>query len=259
MRTNRWLVFGGFATVILVLGGAFVVWRVTGFPSLNRETQRQTYDRAVTRIVLDHLDSSDVVVRAKAGATGVAVERKLRWNGDSPDIHETWQGDVLTIAVDCPGWSIGRECTVDYTLDVPANVAVEADLSSGDITLDGLAGPARVATSSGDIRVRGFAGDSLDARSTSGDLVLDNLSATSLKAEATSGDLRATFAAAPTTVDAACTSGDVTLVLPRGDMTYRLHLEATSGDLDSEIANTEGGTGSISARTTSGDVKIRLA
>jgi len=30
------------------------------------------------------------------------------------------------------------------------------------------------------------------------------------------------FAAAPTTVDAACTSGDVTLVLPQGDMTYRL-------------------------------------
>src|SRR5690348_13211242 len=113
MRSNRWLVFGGFATVILVLGGAFVAWRITGFPSLNRETQRQTYDHAVTRIVLDHLDSSDVVIHGKAAATGVGVERKLRWSGNAPDIHESWSGDTLTIAVGCSDWAFGRECSVD--------------------------------------------------------------------------------------------------------------------------------------------------
>lgn len=259
MRSNRWLVFGSLATVVLVLGGAFLVWRLSGFPALNRETQRQTYDRAVARIVLDHLENSDVVVRAKAGATGVAVERKLRWNGDAPDIRETWDGDTLTISVDCPGWSFGRECTVDYALDVPAPVRVEGDLSSGDVTLEGLAGAARVATTSGDIRVRGFTGDSLDVRSTSGDLVMDNLATASLKATATSGDLRAAFTEPPTDVDASCTSGDVTLTLPRSSMTYRVHLEATSGDLDSDLTSTDGGTGSISARTTSGDVRIRLS
>jgi DUF4097 and DUF4098 domain-containing protein YvlB len=60
-------------------------------------------------------------------------------------------------------------------------------------------------------------------------------------------------------VDARATSGDVTVIVPRSAMTYRMHLAATSGDLNSDIHNTDGGTGSISAQTTSGDVTVQLA
>lgn len=258
MKSQRWLLFGGLVTVLVVLGGAFAAWRLTGLP-LDRETQRQAYSQPVSKIIFTGMTSNDIVVRGKPAATSVSVERKLRWNGPLPVIHEVWQGDTLTVSVDCPRSTFGRQCTVDYTMDVPASVAIEAEVSSGDITLEGLAGPATLRTSSGDVRVRHFSGPSLDTRSTSGDVILDDLSATTLTAEATSGDIRATFAAAPTTVDATATSGDVTVVVPRSETTYKVRMDTTSGDATSDIGNTEGGTGSISVRATSGDVRIRLA
>jgi hypothetical protein len=259
MKSNRWLVFGGLLTVFVVLCGAFAVWRITGFPAVNRETQRQTYDRAVTKIVFSHLTSNDITVHGRPGTTGVTVERRLRWNGSAPSIQETWDGDTLTISVGCPKWGIGRECGVDYFLDVPPSVAIEADVNSGDITLDGLAAAVRVTTSSGDVRVRGLTGESLDTHSNSGDVTVDAVSVKTLTVKATSGDVKVTLAAAPTTVDASTTSGDVTVTVPRSDMRYKVQIATTSGDVSSDIGNDDSGTGSISVRATSGDVRLRLA
>ena len=189
----------------------------------------------------------------------MTVERKLRWNGSRPTITETWNGDILTISVDCHGWSLGHDCSVDYGIDVAPTVAIEADVSSGDITLDGLTAPARVRTTSGDVHVRQVGGDSLSAGTTSGDVIIDQLSTKALTATTTSGDIRVTYAAAPTTVDATATSGDVTVTMPRSEMTYKVHLDSTSGDLNSDIGSSDTGAGSISLRTTSGDVRVRLA
>ena len=259
MKSNRWLPLGGLVTVIVVLLCAFVDWRIAGFPALNHETQKQTYAHAVSKIVFSDLRSSDIVVRGKSGADGVSIERRLSWSNSRPSVTETWNGDVLTVAVDCPGVRIGfDQCNVDYFVDVPASVAIEAQVSSGDVTLDGLSAPAQVATSSGDVRVRGLSADSLSARSTSGDLILDGLAVKSLTADATSGDIRATFTSAPTTVDAEATSGDVTVTMPRSDMKYKVSIDTTSGDQDSDVGNDSSGTGSLSIRATSGDVKVRL-
>jgi hypothetical protein len=259
MKSPRWPLIGGLATVVVILAGAFVAWQIIGSPALNRETQRDAYDRPVSRIVFDHLNSNDIVVHARSGATGVKVERQLRWNGDSPTISETWNGDVLTISVTCHGWTIGHQCSVDYTVDVAPTVAIEADVSSGDITLDGSTAPVRVHTSSGDIRIRNVSGDSLDASTTSGDLTIDGLSTKALTATTTSGDIAVAYAAAPTTVEATATSGDVTVTVPRSDMTYKVRLDSTSGDRHSDIGSSDTGAGSISLRTSSGDVRIRLA
>lgn len=259
MKSPRWPLIGGLVTVVVVLVGAYVAWQIVGSPALNRETQRNVYTQPVSRIVFTDMESNDIAVRAHAGATGVTVERKLRWNGSSPTIKETWNGDVLTISVDCHGWSLGHDCSVDYGIDVAPTVAIEADVSSGDITLDGLTAPARVRTTSGDVHVRQVSGDSLSAGTTSGDVIIDQLSTKALTATTTSGDIRVTYAAAPTTVDATATSGDVTVTMPRSEMTYKVHLDSTSGDLNSDIGSSDAGAGSISLRTTSGDVRVRLA
>lgn len=277
MRTNHWLLIGGLATVLVVLGGAVVAWRVIGGAGLNNETQRQTYDQEISKIVFNNMTSNDILVRGRSSGTGVTVERRLHWNRAKPVTHEAWQGDTLTITVDCPGSPVFRECSVDYIVDLPATVSVDVDVSSGDIkldgihggahvstssgdiTLDGVTGGARLSSTSGDIRVRGLDGDSLDVEATSGDLALDGLSVKTLKATATSGDIGAAFTTAPTTVDATSTSGDVTITMPRGEMAYKVRMETTSGDTKSDISSTESGPGSISVRATSGDVAIRLA
>jgi hypothetical protein len=259
MKSTRWPMLG-LVTVLVLLFGAFIAWRVFGFPALNHETQKQTYEQAISKIIFNDMRSNDITVHGRPGASGVAVERRLSWSGERPRTHETWNGDVLTITVDCTGGDIGfHDCNVDYFVDAPATVAIEAHLSSGDVALDNLTAPAVLDTSSGDVRVRDLTADSLDVRSTSGDLVLDGLSLSALKATATSGDIRATFTKAPTTVDVEATSGDVTVTMPRSGMTYKVRIETTSGDQVSDIANDDGGTGSIAIRATSGDVRLRLA
>jgi hypothetical protein len=259
MKTNRWLPIGGVVTVLVVLLAAFLAWRIVGFPAVNHETQHQKYDHAVSKIVFHDMDSNDIAVRGTTGATGVDVTRKLSWSTNSPTISETWSGDVLNVSVDCHSFGIGASCSVDYTVEVPPAVAVEADVSSGDIAVSGLSAPAKLSTSSGDVRVHGLTAESLDARSSSGDLIFDGLAAKSVKARATSGDIRLTFASAPTTVDAQSTSGDVTVTMPHSDMTYKVSMDATSGDISSDIGNNDTGTGSLSLRATSGDIRVRLA
>jgi hypothetical protein len=257
MKSNAWLPVGALMTVVVLLFGGFLVWRVMGFPDINRQTEKVTYDHAASRIVFSDMASDDITVHGRANAGGVSVERRLEWTKTKPVYHETWNGDVLTVSVDCPHSWMG-DCGVDYIVDVPASVAVEVHVSSGDVELDGLTAPAVVTASSGDVRVRGLSADSLDVRSTSGDLVFDGLAVKTLKAGATSGDIHATFTSAPTTVDAAASSGDVTVTMPHSDMTYKVHIETTSGDRSSDVANNDAGTGSIAIRATSGDVKVRL-
>jgi hypothetical protein len=237
-----------------------VAWQIVGTPALNRATQRAVYDHGVSQIVFSHMESNDVTVRARSGTTSVSVERRLQWNGDSPTIHETLDGGVLAISVDCAGSGfLGHNCGVDYILEVPPAVVIEADLSSGDLTLDGLTAPARVRTNSGDLQIHNMSGDSLDARTTSGDVIIDGLSTKALTATTTSGDIRVSCATAPTTVEATATSGDVTVTMPRSDMTYKVHMDTNSGDMKSDISSTDSGVGSISLRTSSGDVRVRLA
>ncbi|WP_213450694.1 DUF4097 family beta strand repeat-containing protein [Rhizomonospora bruguierae] len=259
MRTNRWLPIGGLLTVLVVLVGAFVAWRIIGRPAFHHETQHQTYNRQISRIVFTNMRSNDIVLKGRPSGSGVAVQRRLRWSGAEPAVREVWQGDTLTIDVSCPRSGLGLGCSVDFTVDLPANVAVDATATSGDITLVGMAGGAHVSTTSGNVKTRGLDGDSLDVRSTSGDLALDGLSVTTLTATATSGEIDATFSAPPSTVDIRATSGDVTIAVPRGGMTYRVLLRASSGAIKSDISSTDSGPGAISVRTTSSDITLHPA
>ncbi|MEV6968776.1 DUF4097 family beta strand repeat-containing protein [Hamadaea sp. NPDC051192] len=255
--SRRWQLFGGLATVFVVLVGAGIAWAVVGSTGLNRVVENARYDRPVSRIVFDDVESGDVTIRAEGGNTGVRVQRTLHWTTQSPTIRENWDGDVLTISFDCPSWGFGSGCGVDYTLDVPPAVQVEIRVSSGDVELDGLTAPARVHTTSGDVRVRDMHAGTLTAEATSGDITLDDISIGTLKAETTSGDVRAVYATPPTSTDISVVSGDVTVTLPSDATAYEVHLESTSGDLHSDVQSTPGATAKLRLATTSGDVRVR--
>ncbi|NUO61299.1 MAG: DUF4097 family beta strand repeat protein [Hamadaea sp.] len=257
--SRRWLVVGGLVTVFVVLVGAGIAWGVVGGTGLNRVVESARYDRAVSRIVFDDVEAGDVTVRAKTGATGVGVQRTLHWTTQSPTIHETWDGDVLTIDFDCPRWGFGSGCGVDYTLDVPPTVQLQIQVSSGDVRLDGLTAPARVRTTSGDVRVFDMRADQLDVQATSGDITLEDASIGTLTAATTAGDVRAAYTKPPTSLDITAVSGDVTVTVPRDATAYEVHLESTSGDLDTEVHSTSGAAAKIHVKTVAGDVRVRLA
>ncbi|NUR69643.1 MAG: DUF4097 family beta strand repeat protein [Hamadaea sp.] len=257
--SRRWLTLGGLVTIVVVLAGASVAWAVVGGTGLNRVVESARYDRSITRLVFDDLESGDVTVRAKAGATGVSVQRTLHWTTQSPTIHEDWDGDVLTIGFDCPRWGFGSGCGVDYSVEVPPTVQVQIQVGSGDVRLAGLTAPARVHTTSGDVRISEMHADKLDVEATSGDLTFEDISIGTLSAATVSGDVRAVYTTSPASLEISAVSGDVNVTLPRDGTAYQVHLESTSGDLSTDVATTAGATARIDLSTTSGDVRVRLA
>lgn len=230
----------------------------------------------VTGPVSLRLDTLAADVDVVAGPAGRAVVR-----GEDVDVRELRLvdrgGGRLELTAD------GRPFlrTGHLRVELPAGSRVEINSTSGDLSVAGLGGPARLRSTSGEVRVR-RAGD-LQVTSVSGDVKLDeitgevrlrtvsgdvNLRATSATARlehtSVSGDL--VFAgrcAAGCRIDVRTTSGDVVLALDPSssfDLRYLSH----SGDLNDQLglargprlAGPPGGGESVRARGGSGDGSI---
>jgi lia operon protein LiaG len=133
-----------------------------------------------------------------------------------------------------------------------------ADLSmrstSGDVNADSLtAQRSDISTVSGSIQVRALAGNAV--------------------VHTTSGDVKLTYAATPSQVDASSTSGSVTIAFP-ADASFQLDARSTSGDVRCAFPVTisenhsgggehllvgaiGSGTGTVSIRTVSGDIRVQ--
>lgn len=165
--------------------------------------------------------AGDLDVRAGAGsevtARGVACAEKSRRLDDIQLITER-SGDVVRVIVEIPdtsGWN--DSAWMDLDVDVPANVPVEIEDSSGDMDVRGVR-LARIDDSSGDV----------DLRDTSGDLRIDD----------SSGDVYLTGH-----------KGDVTLDDSSGDLRLK--------DIEGSVMVDNDSSGDISAQRVTGSVMVR--
>ena len=129
-------------------------------------------------------------------------------------------------------------------------VALEADTSSGDVTLETGAERATVDTSSGDIRLERLAGD-LAVGASSGDVSASwerIPPAASVRVRSSSGDVRLRIpAGTPLAGEIATTSGSI-----------RSSVDGTRGRHDHQLTFSAAGPAvTIEVRTTSGDVSVR--
>jgi DUF4097 and DUF4098 domain-containing protein YvlB len=151
---------------------------------------------------------------------------------------------------------------------------VDVRTISGDVIVNGTGGTARVEaeSTSGDVTVRGVNGE-LQARSVSGDLELDLGAMTRLGLETVSGNVKADLAlAGDARFEAESVSGDVRLRLAK-PVDGEFDLESFSGDIEScfgpkaerkskyapgsELRFTQGGGGArVSVDTLSGDIRL---
>jgi len=215
----------------------------------------------VDQIVLDG-NSGDVQV-STAAITETRITRIVHSSSD-PGMSYTLTGTQLHLGTSC-----GHNCRVSYEIVAPAGVAVTGQLSSGDVTLDGV-GSADAHVRSGDILIRNATG-AVKARSTSGDVtVMDSKGPTTL--EATSGNVRAlnltggvTAKASsgdisiqldvPASVTAVASSGDIDVIVPAGE--YQVRAQASSGERTvSGITSDATSKNVLDVRASSGDVSV---
>jgi hypothetical protein len=247
---NPWLVIGGVFTALLLIAGGL---SVAGWLGYRTEIQQQTYRAEVTSIVVD-VGTGDLTL--SPGESGVVdVERRLFWSYRKPVVDERWDGRTLRVTGDCSGWfSIGPGCGVDYTLRVPEGVSVQARTSTGDISVLNIGGELHLTTSTGDVRVTGGAG-ALQLRTSTGDITATDVAAPTIDASTSTGDIQLRLAAAPRTVAAEASTGDIRILVPDGD-DYRVDADASTGDVRVSVQLNDSAGRSIFARASTGDIGI---
>jgi hypothetical protein len=201
--TWAWLVTGS-ALIVLLVAATMTVWW-----ALTRERQVATYRvlGSLTAIRLD-LGNADAEIVGGRDAPVVDVRRTDHFAFGRPATNaRSAAGGVLRIRSRCPDTLFGT-CAARYRLTVPNNVPVTIRTGSGDVSLSGFRGSARITTEGGDIAADSYCGFVLQAR-------------------ADGGDIAASASCAPEQLDLRTRSGDIRAVVPPGR--YRIDAETSAG------------------------------
>jgi hypothetical protein len=201
----------------------------------------------------------------------VIVDSTVKGSVHAPRLRAVKQGATVRLDGNCPEISFGP-CRVSIVIHVPPETIVAVRSGSGDLSASGLTGPVRMETGSGDVHAAGLTGDaelrtssgSVFARglrgvtqleTASGDIEAEDLSTERIQAVTSSGDVELDFMTAPTDVDAATTSGDVSVAVPRGG-SYRVEADSGSGDFHPDVRIDPYAFRVIRANTSSGDISV---
>lgn len=194
------------------------------------------------------------------GADGrVSLTAKLSWDSEKPSVTETWNGDVLDVAVSCTAGSgplSGRDCGTQLELTVPASAALSATSTSGDLSASRLGGPVSLRTESGGIALDSTSGPA-DLGSTSGGIEGSGLYDPSVTAGSRSGGVTLQFAEAPRSVATTTDSGGILVLLPE-DSHYRVEgRSGTGGWLVDPSLSAADAPGTVTANSQSGGVLVQ--
>ena len=143
------VIAGGLLASALLLTGC-------GLKSLGGPTNQDTVTYQVTEKVAKlqvKNDSGDTVITEYDGSA-VRVTETLQWRDNKPDAQHKVNGDQLSLFFDCAArWG---SCNVDYKIEVPKGLQIDADADSGNITMRQLTGQIQVSADSGDVDATGL-------------------------------------------------------------------------------------------------------
>lgn len=188
---------------------------------------------AVTRV---EVEARAGTIQVRPGADGSSrVDRFLRWSGDAkPQVTQEVRGDVLRVVATCA--DDGDDCNTELVVTVPAATAVTADLGAGNVAVTGLSGEQ-------------------DLSSGAGNVAGVDLGAAPVTARTPAGNVDLGFAAAPPTVDAESSAGNVTVRVPVGPV-YEVDARSSAGTTRVEVPDTPGADHRITATSSAGNVSV---
>jgi hypothetical protein len=187
----------------------------------------------VSGVRLDLRDADVTIVRGGQRRT-VDVHRtdRFAFGHDVVSDREVSAG-VFGLTSRCPT-TVLHSCAASYRVVVPDSVSIDIRTTTGTVTLAGYRGPARIATRSGDVRISGYCGFLLEARSESGDIDAASMCATpQLSLRATSGDVHAIVPPGRYELDAETAGGRQTVrgIDQESDAPFSVQALSSSGDV----------------------------
>jgi len=200
-------------------------------PGTHRATTTYQVSTPVSTVVVDG-HAGNITVTGGSGP-GISVTQQVDYSRTPPTTTRTVSGNTLTVTYSCPTQVV---CGVAYTLEVPRSVAVQVSVGAGSIRLAALAGNVTAKADVGLISATGL---------------------TSALASLTTnvGAISASFATAPTTVQASARVGAITLRVP-GTTSYQVSADAHVGKATVSIPQSASSAHAITATTDVGAIDI---
>ncbi|MDH6707439.1 hypothetical protein P3T27_004176 [Kitasatospora sp. MAA19] len=235
---GRYRRYAGALVVAGLAAGALSACNPVG----TRFSDDATVSDKITAIKLD-TSAGDITVHGKAGATQAAVHRDIEYRSGKPGATTRVDGGVLVLS------GCGRNCSVDYTVELPPGLPisggtssggvklsqvgeVSVHTSSGDITLDDVAGPVDVRTDNGEIKGTSLKGDRVSAKTDNGGIKLTPGKAQNITAKTSNGEINVTVPTSSYHVTASTDLGEKHIGVqsdPNGK--YRLDLGTNIGEI----------------------------
>jgi hypothetical protein len=243
--------YGIAISVALILGGVY--WALTGLTE-GTTSGRSSYP--VDGNALRVQGGSATIELRPGDGTEVTVDRESERKLFGSDPKESYDADDARLELNSGGCGfLAFGCETKYVVTVPRDVQLTVENSSGKVVVSGFANGADVKTSSGDIEVHDVGGP-LELRTSSGDVDADGLSASSVTTQTSSGGTSLDFTTAPQSIEAKSSSGDVSILIPSGEESYKVDTDTSSGDESANVRSDPNATRTITAKTSSGDVSI---
>lgn len=151
---NSWALAIVIGTASILIGlAAIYAWVLVG--PKNTESTTQTYEASISGIDID-IASGNIDVSTGDGDS-VVVTRTQKWVGDEPPAvtEGVSAGKLELVGHGCGLRFLPIPCMTSYEVEIPESVAVSAQTSSGNITVDGRTGAQQLSSSSGNISSQG--------------------------------------------------------------------------------------------------------
>ena len=243
------------ASVAAVFGLAFGTLQAASMVAHEERTEVTEIDAdGVRRVAVDNGAGSVTIIGvdgARAITVRADISEGLRATGHQVETRD----DMVVVRGSCP--IFGSEwCAVDYTVEVPGGMYVDAN-ALGGLEVTDQDGGLRAHSNEGAIELTRVGGD-VTVSANQGRIEADGLTATRLDATANQGRLTLAFAASPEHVDAQANQGRIDIVLPDDpEVFYDTDAQANQGTVNvSDLRTDPRSDRSISAQANQGSITI---
>jgi hypothetical protein len=229
----------GVVAAALTLGGCGLLAPVESF------SDEATVDEEIRSIEIDD-PRGEISIVGDDDASEVEISRTIRYRGERPD-DETFDVDdgVLTLG------GCGRNCSVEYTLEVPAGLDISGSTDNGAIELTSV-NEVDVRTSNGRIELEDVAGR-VEVATSNGRISGTGLHGDGLRAETSNGAIELSFDTAQD-VEATTSNGAIELTVP--DEPFRVSADTVNGREEIEVDTDDDAAHSLELRTSNGSITV---
>jgi hypothetical protein len=214
--------------------------------------------------------AADVQVTQAAGST-LRLAGKARYSLFRSNV--TWHTTPSGVIVSPQCHFFLGICSFSFHAVLPAGKRTVLSDGSGNLALRGLTGPVTVGSGSGDVQANlltgrvslqtgsgnitggALSGPKVTLKAGSGNIAIDSLESLDVVVTDGSGNIDLTFTKAPTRVKVSNSSGNVSVVLPRG-VRYQINATTDSGNRNVGVLQTSAPDHVITVTDGSGNVSV---